>query len=161
MLHKLIHPTTIAGEFRAAGFVFDLPEGQTPPGSHAQGQGGEVMFRPYAEPCEPHEVEEYEAHQATLKAEAEAAAAAAHEAEVDRAGNPGPKPAGQRVRLTAQAQVDGALREAGYEFFLPEGEKGPMISIRKSHDRIDVKDDATRLVGEVVDEPAYEVVTDA
>jgi hypothetical protein len=68
-----------------------------------------------------------------------------------------------RVRLTAPAQVDGGLREPGYEFVLPldaDGKemRGPHTSRRVSHDRIDVNEDSNRILGELVDEPLFEVV---
>lgn len=162
MLHKLLVATSIAGALRGTGFMFDVPEGATPPGSYVHCQNGEVMFRPYAEPCAPHEVAEYEAHQATLQAEAEADAARAREAAVDAAGQPpAPQPAGTRVRLTAPAFMDGALREPGYEFVLPDGDKGPMHTVRELQERIDLARDGRRLDAVAVDKPLYEVVTDA
>lgn len=63
-----------------------------------------------------------------------------------------------RVRLTAPAQVDGALREPGYEFDLPDGVKGPHTTRRLSHDTIDVADDSNRILGKLEDMPLYEIV---
>jgi hypothetical protein len=158
MLHKLTVPVPIHGEMRPLGYVFDVPAGRMPPGSHAQGEGGACSFRPYSAPLNDEEIEIYQAHQASLKAAAEAAAAAAHEAEIARGGDHGPGVAGKRVRLTAQAYLDGALREPGYEFFLPEGEKGPMRTVRRHHERIDVARDNLRIDAASADEPLFEDV---
>jgi hypothetical protein len=63
-----------------------------------------------------------------------------------------------RIRLLEQAEVDGALREAGYEYDLPDGVKGPHRVERISHDKIEVLNDSNRILGEHKDVPLYEVV---
>lgn len=160
MLHKLTVPSAICGEHRPVGHIFDVPDGAQPPGSHVQGEAGQLIFRPYAEPLTPHEIDEYHAEQAVLKAEADLTRAQAEEAALAAQEQPAPPvPKGQKVRLTAPAFINGALREAGYEFFLPEGEKGPTQAVRTGHERIDMaKDSLPRLDAEVVDEPLYEVI---
>jgi hypothetical protein len=162
MLHKLTVPSRIDGEHRPVGHVFDVPEGAQLPGTHVQGEAGQLIFRAYAEPLKPHEVEEYEAEQAVAKDQAALAKAEAEEAALKAQDEPAPPapPKGERVRLTAPALVHGALRDTGYEFFLPEGEKGPMRAVRKGHERIDMENDTKRIDAEVVDEPLYEVVKD-
>lgn len=42
----------------------------------------------------------------------------------------------QRCRLKVPAQIDGALRDAGFIFILPTGKSGPMRSVRSAHERI-------------------------
>jgi len=64
----------------------------------------------------------------------------------------------KKYRLLAQAQIDGALREVGYEFFLAHGQLGPLTAERLSHDRIDVAHDSNRILGKHKDVPLYEEV---
>lgn len=64
----------------------------------------------------------------------------------------------KRCRLTAPAQMDGALREPGYEFTLEGDALGPHTTRRVSHDTIDVLQDSNRILGKLVNEPLYEVV---
>lgn len=63
----------------------------------------------------------------------------------------------QRCRLLMRAQIAGMLLEPGQEFTLPDGELGPHRSVITSHERIDINNDARRLLPDYEDEPLYEV----
>lgn len=67
-----------------------------------------------------------------------------------------------RIRLKERCQFLGRLYEPGEELILPDGVRGPHRVVRKSHDRIDYSTDppidANRMIGEVVDEPLFDVV---
>ena len=63
----------------------------------------------------------------------------------------------QRCRLLVRAQIGGSLREPGQEFTLPDGVLGPHRSIMTSHERIDINNDARRLLPDYENEPLYEV----
>jgi hypothetical protein len=55
-------------------------------------------------------------------------------------------------RLTAPAQIDGAVRAPGYEFTLADEERGPHFVVRESpHGLVPEK---------LRDEPAFEVVSE-
>ncbi len=66
-----------------------------------------------------------------------------------------------RIRLTAPAMVDGAIREPGYEYDLPEGMRGPHTTKRISHDTIDVGNDSNRILGKLEDVPLFEIIKEA
>jgi hypothetical protein len=42
----------------------------------------------------------------------------------------------QRCILKTRAQIDGAIREPGYQFVLPSGKRGPMRASRAAHEQI-------------------------
>lgn len=42
----------------------------------------------------------------------------------------------KRCRLTARAEIDGAIRDPGYVFVLPDGERGPHRAVRAVHPAI-------------------------
>jgi hypothetical protein len=63
----------------------------------------------------------------------------------------------QRCRLLVRAQMNGALCEPGHEFYLADGERGPHQTVVDRHERLDIKNDASRIVPDYVDEPLYEV----
>lgn len=66
----------------------------------------------------------------------------------------------QRCRLTATAQIDGAVRAPGYEFVLGDGERGPHRTVRPVNPSIN----ASHVAGhdhapdEGEDEALYEVI---
>jgi hypothetical protein len=66
-----------------------------------------------------------------------------------------------RYRLTEPAQMHGTRRECGYEFTLEEGERGPMRTVVRAHDRLAVLDDNKRILGDYVDVPTYVPVEEA
>ena len=67
-----------------------------------------------------------------------------------------------RIRLKERCFFLGSLYEAGQEVILPEGMKGPMRSVRKSADIVDVTTDppidANHKPGQFEDVPLYDVV---
>lgn len=63
----------------------------------------------------------------------------------------------QRCRLKVRAQMNGALCEPGHEFHLADGELGPHRTVIAQHERIDLANDARRILPEHVDEPLYEI----
>jgi hypothetical protein len=63
----------------------------------------------------------------------------------------------QRCRLTARAQMSGAICEAGHEFVLADGELGPHQTVMDSHERLDIRNDNSRILPQYVDVPLYEV----
>lgn len=77
---------------------------------------------------------------------------------------PAPAAKPKRYRLTAPAQMDGAVRGRGHEFTLAEGQMGPHRAVRVTHDHIDYDPangiDANHVPGEMKDEPLYEEVKD-
>ncbi len=67
----------------------------------------------------------------------------------------------QRCRLTVRAQMNGALCESGHEFHLAKGELGPHRTVMHAHEKLDIVNDAARLLPDLVDEPLYEVWDEA
>lgn len=63
----------------------------------------------------------------------------------------------QRCRLLARAQIAGSLREPFEEFTLPDGVRGPHRTIMRTHEKIDLDNDAKRVLPDHEDEPLYEV----
>ena len=62
-----------------------------------------------------------------------------------------------QYRLLAKAQIDGAVREPGYVFTLPEGVRGPHRTVIDAHDMHDPKG-GERIMGKYRDIPLYEEV---
>lgn len=69
-----------------------------------------------------------------------------------------------RIRLKERCFFLGSLYEAGQEIILPEGMKGPMRSVRKSADIVDVTTDppidANHKPGQFEDVPLYDVISE-
>jgi hypothetical protein len=68
----------------------------------------------------------------------------------------------QLCRLKTKALIDGAVRDPGYVFTLPDGVRGPHRAVAASHDRIDYDIangiDANRILPTTMDEPLYDVL---
>ncbi len=62
----------------------------------------------------------------------------------------------RRCRLLAPAQIGGALCAPGHEFFLAPGAAGPRRAVVHAHEKLDVANDAARLLPDLIDEPLYE-----
>jgi hypothetical protein len=63
----------------------------------------------------------------------------------------------QRCRLLVRAHMNDALCEPGHEFELPDGVLGPHRSIVQHHERIDIRNDAARILPNHENEPLYEI----
>lgn len=68
-------------------------------------------------------------------------------------------PAPKRYRLLARAQINGAVREAGYIFTLAAGEIGPMRTVLASQHGAQLVDHLAQQ-NEMSDVPLYEEVVD-
>jgi hypothetical protein len=66
----------------------------------------------------------------------------------------------QRCRLLVRAQMNGGICEPGHLFDLADGELGPHKTVIHAHERLDIANDAQRLLPDYVDEPLYEVWDD-
>lgn len=144
----LTEPATVDGQIRPEGYVFALPDGKEPPVRHVQAAAGACEAVQLTRAATPEEV-----------AAAEEAARTSPPASPESAAEQ-PEPPGQRYRLLATAEVDGAMREPGYIFRLQDGERGPERAVYEGEDRIDWDAGGERLRGKVKVEPLYEAVPD-
>jgi|HubBroStandDraft_4_1064222.scaffolds.fasta_scaffold640171_2 hypothetical protein len=166
------------------GEVVNLPDGVRGPHRTAR-QADEKFFRG-GPPDDAHRIlgelcdeplfevlsDQPEGHTVEQKAQADQAAALradaiARHAEREKLAESAPtqRRPGMRIRLKEACQFGGRLCAAGEIVTLPDGVKGPHRAVRKTHDRIDYSTnppiDANRLLGDVIDVPLYDEVSDA